>query len=477
MGQSYILYNVSEQTLPPAAVTQFNVLTYGAAGDGVTNDAPAIQAAYTAAHAYSAGGLPSMVYFPPQTYLVSTGWNLPTIRTNDWYGQTSPTVQRAGIVTFSGYGATIKYSSANTRFCWLQGPNPTTQYTTYGNIVIEGFTIDNNWRQPSGQCGDIMWVQGDGNVDNVVVRDVTMTANITARTLATQSATVNGLLIIPSHMTRNQSHYSYVTNITVEDSTTYGQGKAIGIYAGDRGLDTTYGASKMLYDNITIARCYANTLNHYGSNIHLGSYAAGYRCTVIDTTCTNSSDDGLEIDAFNEVTVSGCDFSACRQPICFTWFSFPYLGTTPTYTVTDCHYSGDCSSYWENGVTPEPGNRSPMMPEFLDGGRTELNTRDHGHLVISNCTGEFGVTNSYSIHRGFIQSNSRLASVTISGVDITDVGTGGSLLVISQNAAGGTLPISVHTVRWRSSVGGAYVLLPLSKCTFGGSYTLDTDMT
>src|SRR5690242_7373661 len=49
----------------PATATAFNVVAYGATGDGTTDDGTAIAAAITAASAATPGG--GAVYFPPPT--------------------------------------------------------------------------------------------------------------------------------------------------------------------------------------------------------------------------------------------------------------------------------------------------------------------------------------------------------------------------------------------------------------------------
>lgn len=56
--------------LPNDELNLFNVKKYGAAGDGVTNDATAINAANTAAAAV--GGNGGTVYFPPGTYYIAS---------------------------------------------------------------------------------------------------------------------------------------------------------------------------------------------------------------------------------------------------------------------------------------------------------------------------------------------------------------------------------------------------------------------
>ena len=71
----------------------FNVLDYGATGDGATNDTAAIQLAFDAADAAGRG----IVYFPPLTYKLSTG----------------PVSLYGSNIVVSGYGATIDCAGGN----------------------------------------------------------------------------------------------------------------------------------------------------------------------------------------------------------------------------------------------------------------------------------------------------------------------------------------------------------------------------
>ena len=112
-------------------VSMFNVKNTayggGAKGDGVTNDAPAIQAAITAAS--TAGG--GVIYYPPGTYLVGTSLTLPN-GVNHWG---------------SGQGvSTIKAAAA------LAGP-VFTQVVASGHSIINvgwrNLTLDGN-TGPSG---------------------------------------------------------------------------------------------------------------------------------------------------------------------------------------------------------------------------------------------------------------------------------------------------------------------------------------
>jgi hypothetical protein len=461
----------------------FNVLDYGGHGDGVTDDSLHIRDAFQAAHDANGG----TVFFPAgRTYYVATSWSMPTIRTNDWVGA-SPTVQRSGTITVSGYGATIKYANATTRFCWLQSLNTTvgaSQWSTQGNLVIEGFTIDNNYRQPSADCGTVFWMNAYYNVDNVTIRDVTMLDRVTHRTVYNQSASCCGIFIKTNWTNRTQAHTTYLTNITVDGCTVYGQTKPLAILTDSSGGEAVIGTNPIIVDNILLKDSTFDSCHHFGSNAMLGGHASGGTLTVTDCAFNDSSDDGLEIDAFDSVTISGCTFHANRQSICHTWFSFPKSSGKPTWSIADCHYSGNCNPYWPITTVTEPGDRSPMMPEVrryntaaeYDPG----DTRSWGNFTISGCTLEFGVTNSYSSHNAAFTIGSNgtpLESVTITDCDITDVGSGGSQIYIKQGTGmGRTLPISIHDVRWRNSTGNSYALLTASQVTLSGSRIVDSDI-
>jgi len=482
----------------PVPTTDFRPETYNAnAGNGTTDARSAIQSAYNAARAYvAAGGHATVRFTAGRTYVCSSWVFLNTIRTNDWVGATNPTVQQAGVVAFAG-DATIKLTGDRTGFLraatW-SGSSVSTwttnQYATYGNIEIDGLTIDNNNRVTGTMTPCIGFVNGYGNADNITVKNVTMPyGRVAYRTTAANTNGINGFVINLNASSRTQTHWAYVTNITLEDCTIYTQGKPVGIYSNANAGATTYGTNPVLYDNINVARCLCNSSHFYTSNIHIGSRGSGYRCSVTDCICEDSTDDGVEINAFNEVTVSGCTFSKCRQPICFVWYGYPYKADVPTYTVSDCDYVGDCEPYWLDGVSPEPGARSPMMPEFRgantpSGSISDIDDRSWGNLVIDGCTGDFGspAYDGYTTARPFFLVGTGgfpLQSVSITDCDITDRQATASTDFISiqqGDQLSHTLPITITDVRWRNSTGDAYALLGSGQVSLDGDYDLTTDI-
>jgi hypothetical protein len=485
-----VVARLASGSAPPTTVFNVTAAPYNADRTGVTPAQTAIQAAFTAAHNNSRNGAHSTVHFPPGTYLVSGRWDLPTIRTNDWVGATSPTLQRSGVVTLSGYGATIKYANVavDPPFCWLQTPwvsGPLLQYQTYGNMVIEGFTIDNNWRQPSTQASCVFHAGGCMNVDNVTIRDITMTNNITARTAAIQPRQLGGIGIVGSPVNRSQAHWGYCTNITIDNCTIYHQAGGIGIYANDDN-EAVCGLNPYMYDNINISNCYVNGNHHYGANILLGSYGAGYRCSVSDTTCVNSCDDGLEINAFNEVHVTDCHFEQNRQPVCFTRFSQPYKTDKPHYHMKGNTYSGLCNSYWMFTVdAPEGSALVPMLPELrhyrADAEFAPLLTREWGDIIVEDQVMEYGFANTHNANNYPITLGSNgmpISSATVKNCSFTDKQSSAStdFIYIRQGTMGQTLPITITGCRWRNTTGGAYAPLAAGQVALSGARTVTTDI-
>jgi hypothetical protein len=470
-------------TLTPST-TVFNVLSYGAHADGVTNDSDHIQAAYNAARANSASGSHSTVYFPAGTYYVSSNVLIGTIRTNDWYGQTSPTVQQAGTVLFSGYGATIKYANTTSRYSWLRMASwPTAQYTTYGNLHVEGFTIDNNYKVPSGVCGYVCWFTGDGNYDNIVFRDITTTDHISPRTAAgTPSPRVSGIVIHGDSVSDDQAHYGYCTNITVEDCTIHAGAKSVSILAENYG---SYTASKYLYDEVNILGGYCDNHEFYGSNIHLVQAGRGGRVSIVGCDCRDSADDGIEVNNCDYTLIEDCHFEGNRQAICLTWFSYPLGATTPPETIIrGCTYSGKSGRYWTNDGSYND-LRTPMMPE-VRGYTTNTDTANakdisRGDFTIEDCTFEIGFEDNPTVIRSPLTIGSNtipMESVTITDCDIRYDGShSADLIYIKQGAQlAHTLPVHIENVRYANSIAGALAPITASMVTLEGSRTVTGDV-
>lgn len=105
----------------------FNVMHFGALGDGVTNDAPAVQAAINAAR--TLGGT---VFFPPQrTYLFTS--QVLVYRT---FASTPGGYVGQHPLVISGYGAEIKASGSISALSIYEGWPPNL------NVVVEGLTFN-----------------------------------------------------------------------------------------------------------------------------------------------------------------------------------------------------------------------------------------------------------------------------------------------------------------------------------------------
>ena len=475
--------------------TTFNVMDYGAHRDGVTDDGPHIKAAYDAAFANSVGGAHSTVLFPPGTYYITkaSSWNLGRIRSNDWVGQGSPTVHRAGVIRFSGYGATIKYANETGRFSFLMA-GATYQYETHGNLEIEGFTFDNNWRYTAGECAQIIWIQGTANVDNITIRDCTTTPNMTSRVASWTNTmgVIRGIFLCCGQVSRDQLYYGYTTNITIENCTIYAQGKGISVHAANPGTDTTLGTSKYLYDNINIADCWVDIRHTVGTCIHLGSYGAGYRCSVKRCFVRDSGDNLIEVDAFNEVLVEDCVAEKAPSAIGFTWFSYPYKTDTPNYTIRNCTYGNG-----QNPYGTDIYNRScqAFCQVTLGAAATQLRGREWGNFTIDGCDSIDNTPEAYSaaqypyapnpgpnMWQPTIFLDAPLTSVYINNCDITDTGGRASsatvdLLVVKQKTPGDpACPCYIHDVRYRTATDGAYSTLPVDKVTVTGFTAIDSDI-
>lgn len=133
-----------------------NVLSYGAVGNGSTNDLPAIQAALDAAH--TAGG---------GTVLIPGGRTYATVGFMVVYDNT----------TITAYGATIRSLSLGQGLVrnFLESEAPTA-YTGHSNIKIYGGTWDGNAANAGvGTVTGLTNIMGFVHCKNITIRDATIT--------------------------------------------------------------------------------------------------------------------------------------------------------------------------------------------------------------------------------------------------------------------------------------------------------------
>ena len=131
-----------------AGVGTYNVRTYGAVGDGTTDDAPAIQAALDACAA--AGG--GQVIIPPGTYNVSYRVAIgPNTRV-------------------TAYGAYIHRLNGGPLIANFRGSDSYGGYDGPGNIIIEGGTWDHRGSQHTSASNAINF----NHASRILVRDVTV---------------------------------------------------------------------------------------------------------------------------------------------------------------------------------------------------------------------------------------------------------------------------------------------------------------
>lgn len=120
-----------------------NVRQFGAAGDGTTNDTPAIQAAIDAANA--AGG--GIVYFPPGTYATTTGITLGN-GTNSTPSSRDNKVRLVGASYGSGAGLTNQQVNGTSRILYTGSASATTAVVNLAgpmhSVGIENLTLDCN---------------------------------------------------------------------------------------------------------------------------------------------------------------------------------------------------------------------------------------------------------------------------------------------------------------------------------------------
>lgn len=120
----------------------FNVLDYGATGDGTTDDTAAIQATVDAAHADGGG----TVYLPNGTYMILA--NVPSTSTPNFLGDEGGVALKDNVNFFMDNGVTLKaFPTSQNQYVILRCYNKT-------NVTIVGGTVEGERDEHSGSTGE-----------------------------------------------------------------------------------------------------------------------------------------------------------------------------------------------------------------------------------------------------------------------------------------------------------------------------------
>lgn len=287
---------------------------YGAAGDGVADDRPTIQAAIDA----TAGK--GIVYLPPGDYLLNTtGPNL------------LPADADGLVIKGAGRGLTrVILTATCPGFLTF---DRTADHQTFQNITVEDLTVDadNVSSELATIIGSVLAdrsIQQRINLDNIVVRRVS-SVNVPVDRAATPTDIRRNIALLSGHAAASEATQNTITNILVEDVDL--QGGLAGVEVFGWSPAVTAGTNIYL-DNIKINRCRHSSLTApttaiSGASFHIGSKGFGGSCTVRDCYSEYSGDVGIEINAMTHALVEGCEVLDSAGPSMYhTNYNYPALG-------------------------------------------------------------------------------------------------------------------------------------------------------
>jgi hypothetical protein len=440
---------------------------YGALGDGIHDDAAAIQAAFDAADAANGG---TVLFANGKTYLIaSTAITMSPIRKHDWLGQTDPTALRSGTITLSGYGATVKFAGGSERSSFLfTGYRPVGDASwptmTFGNVVVEGLTFDDNGREPSGACGSIFWARDACNVSNMTFKDLTQYGSARRVNMADRS-TVCGIYMSVGPQS-SQAHWNYCRDITVEGCHIKAQAKSFAA-VDDSQTPSLDRPQMVLFDDIVVKDSSFDDQGFNGTCVHVGAYGGVGSVTIQDSSFTDSTDNLVEVAQPRRLTISGCSFSKAPTAITYSWYAYPDSATVPSITIDHCRYTGGANPYWPPDGTGSPTTCSVRFVDCYN--VRKARSRTWGDIAITDCSvsqatygRRFGSTLSLDVPWN---------SVRIEGCSFVDGRTLPGDVISVRHKGGNKATVRVADCSWDMSGSGSGVDL----CHIYGNVKLDLD--
>lgn len=270
----------------------YNVKGSGAAGDGITDDTAAIQAAINAAGTVSGGVGGSVVYFPPGNYKISSALAVPSF----------VSLAGAGCGLFAGNTSPVTIFQSST------SANGITLADHAGGVTLSGFLLAG---PGSGTGKGIYLPAASGTPSNIHFSDVTV-----------DSFGGNGIELTDPIVSR----FERVTSQ----------------FNGGHGFYVTGGSSNGT--SCTFSACEANT-NASG----IGFWIQKMAYTSLNGCAAQACALGYLIDACQGVALTGCGAEQTLAAGSYDGTSFKITGSSVT-TLTSCWcYNNKAVAFWDTG--------------------------------------------------------------------------------------------------------------------------------
>jgi parallel beta-helix repeat protein len=314
----------------------FSVVAYGATGNGITDDSPAIQAAVSAAE--DAGG--GVVYFPSGTFLIGATINLAT----------------AGVTLLGGPSAVLLSSTSALGAHVL---------ITASSITLDGLTFDGAYTSGSGVLDisfGLVQIEGRSDVSSITQIDIRgCTLNNSKACAIRLRGNVDGLRV-----TRNtfSHHFCSMFADAYSTSTTY---KNVyiqnNVFNANWGTGSQSGAMKFQGD---LTNSLSPTNCVFDNNIVIGTGQMGVEMWKLFTHSTirnntfSSVDFCVSVDKGSAVTVVG---NKCDQ--------FTYAGIELAVQCTNCLVeANNVNGYTTPAGTTRGGTYGIILSNLTNVGNT-----------------------------------------------------------------------------------------------------------
>ena len=409
------LDNADNAVLQGAQIISVKDDTYGAKGDGTTDDTTALQAAITAA------GATSVCFFPAGTYIISSPLNLVS----------------GGTYIGAGWSTIIKQKDGANQTRLVQWPSGTNSNCLMSDIMIDGNRTNNGSATTYGLYAFALQYSTLRNVRVQQVNGDGFRLDGTSGGFANTSSTVqlencwaygnvnNGAVFTSFaadiHILGGDYGFNGASAVTLQSGSGSIRNAVLWGTTGGPGLVVGGESNQITNCNIEGHSQDGIVVNQYGS------YTLITGCKVYDNSTAGSNlYDGITINGVSGSSVSGVMVESC--------FIYPYLfsgGTTQAHAINLGSFHQYCTIVGNNvGFAGSQATWSPSNSVINGFGQSDYVTNNPGFNPVGLLSGPsvgtsgVAVTNPWGVP----------ATVYVTGGTVTDVAINGNATGLTSGA-------------------------------------------